>query len=149
MEPDGAEAPRWEAQGGTGLTRLYRVILPVADIDEAARFYARLLGIAGKRVSRGRHYFDCEGTILACFDSAAEDDESLPPNPEHIYLAVADLEATRALAKDAGASELGEIATMPWGERCFYARDPFGNPLCLVDEKTLFTGQFVVDVPAR
>lgn len=28
----------------------------------------------------------------------------------------------------------------PWGERSFYCRDPFGNGLCFVDEKTLFTG---------
>jgi hypothetical protein len=29
---------------------------------------------------------------------------------------------------------------MPWGERRFWARDPFGNPISFVDEKTLFTG---------
>jgi len=29
----------------------------------------------------------------------------------------------------------------PWGERSFYAVDPFGNPLCFVDQKTLFTGR--------
>jgi hypothetical protein len=29
----------------------------------------------------------------------------------------------------------------PWGERCFYAFDPFGNGLCFVDETTLFTGR--------
>ena len=27
-----------------------------------------------------------------------------------------------------------------WGERSFYVRDPFGNPLCFVDADTLFTG---------
>ena len=35
---------------------------------------------------------------------------------------------------------LGEIEKMPWGETLFYANDPFGNPICLVDEKTIFTG---------
>ena len=30
--------------------------------------------------------------------------------------------------------------TRPWGERSFYLRDPFGNPLCFVDAATLFTG---------
>jgi hypothetical protein len=34
---------------------------------------------------------------------------------------------------------MGEIARRPWGERSFYMRDPFGNPLCFVDEGTLFT----------
>ncbi len=37
--------------------RLYRVILPVSNIDEAAAFYCYLLGIPGERVSPGRHYF--------------------------------------------------------------------------------------------
>jgi hypothetical protein len=35
---------------------------------------------------------------------------------------------------------MGRIATRPWGERSFYLRDPFGNPLCFVDAATLFTG---------
>jgi hypothetical protein len=33
---------------------------------------------------------------------------------------------------------MGEIATRPWGQRSFYMRDPFGNPLCFVDETTIF-----------
>ena len=32
------------------------------------------------------------------------------------------------------------IRTMPWGERTFYARDPFGSRICFVDESTLFEG---------
>ena len=54
--------------------RLYRVILPVDDIDRADRFYTELLGLAGERVSPGRHYFDCGGTILACYDPVADGD---------------------------------------------------------------------------
>ena len=34
----------------------------------------------------------------------------------------------------------GAIEWGPWGERAFYAKDPFGNKICFVDEKTLFTG---------
>jgi hypothetical protein len=33
-----------------------------------------------------------------------------------------------------------EMIVRPWGERSFYAFDPFGNGLCFVDEKTVFTG---------
>ena len=36
------------------------------NLDAAAQFYLAVLGIAGTRVSPGRHYFDCGGTILAC-----------------------------------------------------------------------------------
>jgi catechol 2,3-dioxygenase-like lactoylglutathione lyase family enzyme len=131
-------------------TKLYRVILPVADINQAATFYTQALGIEGQRVSRGRHYFDCGGTILACYDPRADgDDFDARPNQEHLYFAVADLEAVYqrveklgALSTEAGDGGLpmGKIATRPWGERSFYANDPFGTPLCFVDEKTIFTG---------
>lgn len=61
---------------------LFRVILPVTDIEAAASFYARLLGIPGSRVSGGRHYFDCRGTILACYDPLADGDlEKVGPKP--------------------------------------------------------------------
>lgn len=35
----------------------------------------------------------------------------------------------------------GEIAKRPWGERSFYAIDPFGNELCFVEAGTIFTGK--------
>jgi catechol 2,3-dioxygenase-like lactoylglutathione lyase family enzyme len=123
--------------------RLYRVIVPVADIERAARFYGEVLALPGRRVSPGRHYFDCGGTILACFDPRADGDPwEARPNPEHIYLAVSDLEAAYERARAAGCEWLEErIETRPWGERSFYARDPFGNPIAFVDERTLFTGK--------
>ncbi len=131
-------------------TRLFRVILPVSDIERAARFYAVVLGLPGERVSPGRHYFDCGGTILACFDPQADGDGYDPkPNPEEFYFSVDDLEATYAAAAKAGATlrkgdvhgdPAGKIATRPWGERSFYAQDPFGNKICFVDRSTLFTG---------
>ena len=122
--------------------RLFRVIVPVTDIERAAEFYTVLLQSAGRRVSPGRHYFDCGGVILACFDPRADTDAfDLPPNPDHIYFAVGDLEAAFERATAAGCSELGPIAKQPWGERSFYAKDPFGNRLCFVDDTTLFTGE--------
>ena len=123
--------------------KLYRVILPVSNIQKAAEFYAGVLEIDGKRVSRGRHYFDCGGTILACFDPRADgDDFDALPNPDHVYFAVDDLEATFQRARLAGCMEIDEkIATQPWGERMFYAKDPFGNPIAFVDRGTVFTGK--------
>jgi catechol 2,3-dioxygenase-like lactoylglutathione lyase family enzyme len=68
---------------------------------------------------------------------------------EHIYFAVDDLEETCRRAEGLGGLStdegdggllMGRIATRPWGERSFYLRDPFGNPLCFVDAGTLFTG---------
>jgi len=77
---------------------LFRVIVPVEDVERAAAFYARLLGVDGERVTSGRHYFDCEGTILACWDPVADGDPVFPgPNRGHVYLATAeDLETVRA-----------------------------------------------------
>lgn len=134
------------------MPHLFRVIVPVSDIGRAAHFYGALLGAAGERVSPGRHYFECEGTILACYDPQADGDGRVAtPLPEPIYIAVDDLESTYRRAEAAGASlstavvpdvgPLGRIAQRPWGERSFYAADPFGNPLCFVARDSMFTGR--------
>jgi catechol 2,3-dioxygenase-like lactoylglutathione lyase family enzyme len=129
--------------------RLYRLILPVDDIDRAAKFYAALLEQEGMRVSPGRHYFGCGGSILALYNPAADGDATTPrPNFEHVYFSVADLDAAYQRAERLGGLSskmgdgnlpMGKIARRPWGERSFYMHDPFGNPLCFVDEATLFT----------
>ena len=131
-------------------SKLFRVLLPVSDIERAAVFYSAVRGVAGVRVSAGRHYFDCDGVILACFDPRADGDGyDATPNPEWLYFGVADLEKTLASCKAAGATRhdedvpeaaAGEIATRPWGERSFYVKDPFGNKICFVDRATMFTG---------
>jgi catechol 2,3-dioxygenase-like lactoylglutathione lyase family enzyme len=125
------------------MPKLFRVILPVADIERATAFYRELLGSTGQRVSGGRHYFDCGGTILACYDPRADgDDYDATPNPDHVYFAVADLDAVYTRASKLPCRSLdAKIATQPWGERSFYAVDPFGNPICFVDERTVFTGR--------
>lgn len=131
--------------------QLFRVILPVSDIDRAARFYEAVLGVRGTRISNGRHYFDCGGTILACFDPRADgEDYDARPNPEWLYFAVDDVNATYRACRAAGATlstgdvhgaPAGEVALRPWGERSFYAQDPFGNKICFVDAATTYTGR--------
>ena len=131
--------------------RLYRVIVPVDDIDNAARFYRTLLQQDGMRVSSGRHYFDCGGVVLALYSPGADGDREQPrPNFEHVYFAVDDLDAVYGCAETVGGLStqtgdgnlpMGRIARRPWGERSFYMHDPFGNPLCFVDAKTIFTGR--------
>ncbi len=147
-------APFWMLVPGGGAAnktpRLYRVIVPVGDIEQAANYYTRLLEVEGRRVSPGRHYFDCGGIILALFNPRSDGDPSdVKPLPDYVYFAVDDLEAIFHRAEEigglspgtgAGNLPMGRIETRPWGEQSFYMREPFGNPLCFVDEKTVFTG---------
>ena len=39
------------------MAHLYRVILPVSEIEAATSFYSTVLGSPGTRISPGRHYF--------------------------------------------------------------------------------------------
>lgn len=120
--------------------RLFRVILPVSDIEAASVFYAEVLGLPADRVSPGRHYFSCGGTILACYDAVADGDpEPVGPNPQYVYFSVDDLEAVHERVRRSSAGDITPIEVRPWGERSFYATDPFGNPICFVDSRTLFT----------
>jgi len=123
--------------------RLFRVILPVPDIERAAAFYARVLGTPGERVWESRHYFDCGGTLLALLDPRRDGfGRDAAPSPELVYFAVDDLEEVLARVTAAGGRCRDDgIAGRAWGERSFYAEDPFGNPLCFVDAATVFTGR--------
>jgi predicted enzyme related to lactoylglutathione lyase len=125
----------------TDIPGLFRVILPVNDIEKAHKFYSKLLNMEGKRVSTGRHYFQCGGTILACFDPKRDgDDFELPPNPDHIYFSVKNLHDVLRRAQELGAMISDGIAKRPWGEISFYLKDPFGNKISFVQEETVFRG---------
>ena len=130
--------------------RIYRVIMPVSDLEAAVQFYSVLLEQPGFRVSNGRHYFACGAVTLALYNPKADGDDRIPrPNFDHVYFAVDDLDAVYRRAQDVGGLspeigdgnlQMGEVASRPWGERSFYLHDPSGNPLCFVDTATLFTG---------
>lgn len=134
----------------TSTARLFRVIMPVINIDAGAKFYSALLDSPGFRVSNGRHYFDCGGVILAVYDALTDGDpNAVRHNPEHVYFAVPDLAAVFARAQQLGGLSteigdgglpMGQIARRPWGEVSFYMDDPSGNPICFVDEASVFRG---------
>lgn len=132
------------------MAKVYRITIPSDNIEVSVLFYATLLEVAGSRISPGRHYFDCEGTIISCYDAIANGDARAPrANEDYIYFAVDDIDAVYARARAAGApldeadvptvGALGKVLTRPWGERSFYTRDPSGNPLCFAARDTLFT----------
>jgi len=127
----------------------FRAVLQVSDLDRAAEFYTKLLDNEGRRIPRGsRHYFDCGPVILALVDVTAGGEEA-KPIPDYIYFAVPDLQKVHDRAKglnclssdEVHGEAAGEIVKRPWGELSFYVEDPWGNGLCFVDEKTLFTGK--------
>ena len=128
---------------------LYRIIVPVTDIEQAARFYSEVLGETGRRVSGGRHYFSggkSGGAILACYSPKDDGDarrygvEWRPHPLQYVYFSVDDLEAARQRCISAGARDITGIDKMPWGETMFYAVDPFGNPISFVLAGTEFIG---------
>jgi predicted enzyme related to lactoylglutathione lyase len=122
---------------------LFRAVVPVTDIGRAIGYYRQLLQTDTEQVGPGRCYLHCEGAILVCVDAQAEGhgDTSSRPNGGHLYFAVDDLDAAHERALKAGGEWLEDApAERAWGERSFYARDPFGNPLCLVERRTVYTG---------
>lgn len=128
--------------------KLFRIVVQVSDLDKATEFYSKLLGDPGRRIPRGsRHYIDCGSVILALVDVTAGG-QTPKPLPDYIYFSVSDLDQIHQRAReldclateDVHGASSGEISVRPWGERSFYAADPWGNGLCFVDEQTLFTG---------
>ena len=127
----------------SGAPSIFRIFIPVTDFDKAIAFYQRLFDVEGRLIHRGRQYFDCGPVIFAVIENSGT------PIGDHIYFSVPNLEAVFSRAKElecleddeVHGSQSGEINVRPWGERSFYARDPFGNGLCFVDEMTLFTGE--------
>jgi predicted enzyme related to lactoylglutathione lyase len=125
--------------------RLFRTTLEVGDPDEASVFYRGLFGDRPRPVGGGRYYLDCGGVILALISTG----QTPRAIPQQLYFEVEDLEAVHARAADLGALSAesvhgrpgGEIVTRPWGERSFYAQDPWGNGLCFVQSGTLFIGE--------
>jgi catechol 2,3-dioxygenase-like lactoylglutathione lyase family enzyme len=91
--------------------KIFRVTVEVSSVEEGAAFYAKLLGIPGKRHPGARHYFDCGGAKAL---------GALAPFQVH-------------------GQPAGEVIQRPWGEKSFYVTDPWGNELCFVEEGTLYT----------
>jgi catechol 2,3-dioxygenase-like lactoylglutathione lyase family enzyme len=125
--------------------RLFRATIEVGDAAEASAFYRALFGERPRPVGGGRAYLDCGGVILALISTG----EKPRKQPDYLYFEVEDVEAVHARAAGLGAPSGedvhgrpgGDVVTRPWGERSFYAADPWGNDLCFVQSGTLFIGE--------
>jgi predicted enzyme related to lactoylglutathione lyase len=126
---------------------LFRLNIEVGDLDAAASFYERLLAATGRRQAGSRVYFQAGPVTLQVVNVAAG---GATPHPaaKALYFTVRDLEAAFERARALGCLSResvhdapgGGIVVRPWGERSFYAEDPWKNPLCFVEEGTVYRG---------
>lgn len=125
---------------------LFRLNVEVGDLERAAQFYAKLFGLEGRKQAGGRVYLTCGPVTLQVVDVSSHGNPH--PAAKALYFTVKDLEAvfTRAqelkcLSKeDVHGTSGGAISVRPWGERSFYAEDPWKNPLCFVEAGTVYGG---------
>ncbi len=73
-------------------------------------------------------------------DKDAEGDGWRFHENQYLYFAIENLESMSEKIQQAGGKVTSPIESMPWGERMFYALDPFGNPISFVDKTTVFRG---------
>jgi hypothetical protein len=122
---------------------LFRINVEVGDVERAAEDWGTLLGVKGRPQAGSRVYFTAGAVTLQVI-------EIDPPHPaaKALYFLVDELEPVHARAKKLGwlskekvhGEPGGEISVRPWGERSFYAEDPWGNPLCFVEAGTTYPG---------
>ena len=123
--------------------RLFRLNIEVGDIELAASFYSDLLGIEGRPQAGSRCYFAAGTVTLQVVET-----ESPHPAAKALYFAADDLDEVhrRAACLNCLALDMvhgkpaGEPVVRPWGERSFYAADPWDNPLCFVEDGTIYAG---------
>ena len=124
------------------MARMVRIQLPVADLDAAMEFYTHTLMLPAKKISESRASLFCKGIELICYDPLLEGKQvgkgwMLHENQD-LYFGVTNLEATYIRAKNSGCSEIDAATSInERGETVFHCKDPSGNPLCFVDEKTM------------
>ena len=123
--------------------RLFRLNIEVGALEQAAPFYAELLGQEGRMQMGARCYFRAGEVTLQVVEV-----ERPQLAAKALYFAVGDLDEIHKRAAALGClsgemvhgTQAGDPVVRPWGERSFYAEDPWGNPLCFVDEGTIYAG---------
>jgi len=129
----------------------FRMNIEVGSLDKAEAFYGELMAMKGRRQGGARVYFSCGPVTLQVVDVTAGSSHPVAaPHPaaKALYFIVKDLDAIHARAQALGClsdeevhgERGGDIVTRPWGERSFYAQDPWLNPLCFVQEGTTYPG---------
>ena len=139
-------ATRKPSPANADVPQFFRLNVEVSDLAAAAPFYAQLLGVEGRVQAGSRAFFPCGPVTLVVLDVSAAG--APHPAAKALYFTVRDLDAVHARAHALGClaregvhgAPGGEIVVRPWGERSFYAEDPWGNPLCFVEAGTVYPG---------
>jgi catechol 2,3-dioxygenase-like lactoylglutathione lyase family enzyme len=141
-----AAAPAPHKRPGVDVPSLFRINVEVGNLDQAADFYSRLLGLEGRKQAGSRCYFTCGPVTLQVVDVSSVGQPH--PAAKALYFTVENLDAVFARAKalgclareDVHGASGGAISVRPWGERSFYAEDQWQNPLCFVEAGTVYPG---------
>jgi catechol-2,3-dioxygenase len=145
-KPIGVKAKPPKREALDDIPQFFRLNVEVGNLDTATSFYTALLGVQGRKQPGRRSYFECGPVTLQVVDVSS--DHQPHPAAKALYFTVKNLEAAFDRAKalsclsqeDVHDAAGGGIVVRPWGERSFYGKDPWGNPLCFVEEGTVYTG---------
>lgn len=143
--PKKAASPKRDAV--SDVPQFFRISIEVDDLDVAVSFYSKLLGLQGRKQAGSRCYFECGPVTISVLDvSKARQPHAAA---KALYFTVKNLESAFERAKALGCVSQedvhdapgGGIVVRPWGERSFYVQDPWQNPLCFVEEGTVYSGR--------
>ena len=126
--------------------QFFRLNVEAGNLEEAIHFYSTLLGVEGREQPGSRVYYECGPVTLQVVDVSSVREPHIAAKA--LYFTVKDLEAIFERAKSLGSLSResvhdapgGGIVVRPWGERSFYVEDPWKNPLCFVQEGTVYSG---------
>jgi catechol 2,3-dioxygenase-like lactoylglutathione lyase family enzyme len=140
-------AEKQSSQGsGSDIPQFFRLNIEVGDLDAAVSFYTTLLGIQGRKQAGARCYFNCGPVTLQVVNVSPAREPH--PAAKALYFTVSNLDEAYMRAvdlkcvsrEDVHGAPGGGIVVRPWGERSFYVEDPWKNPLCFVEEGTVYAG---------
>jgi hypothetical protein len=125
------------------IPQMFRLNLEVGDINAAARLYGDLFAQPARPQPGNRVYISCGPVTLQVVGVPQPQ-----PAPKALYFMVTDLDAAHVRARALGVDSNslvhgqrgGDITVRPWGERSFYADDPWGNTFCFVEAGTVYAG---------
>jgi predicted enzyme related to lactoylglutathione lyase len=118
------------------VVKLYRVTVPVEDLERAVAFYGGLFAETGERVCEDWHYFNFGELAIALHETPLSGLQHANAEPLYFAVDIALVNLQERARKLGGRDIDHEIGLLPTGERGFTLLDPDGNRLCLVDAAT-------------